>query len=152
LLQSTCCFFIFYESFFFFWFIFYFVFSKKLSNNVVWLFSISSIKVVFNFFTLLSKPLFFIFLSLRIYKISNSVILTFVFIFYFLFCSIKIIVFSLIHGFIGVLFNFPNVSLAAVAIACFKISHFWLVSVVSVSIVQILFYPIIVFLYFPFFL
>ena len=54
--------------------------SKKLSDKVVWLFIISSIKLVFNFSKVLSKPFYFIFLSLSIYKISKSVIFTFVFI------------------------------------------------------------------------
>jgi len=69
LLPSICYFFVFYKSFSFFWFnnsIFYFGLSKKLSNKDVWLFSISSIKLVFSFFTLLSKPFFFTFLSLSI--------------------------------------------------------------------------------------
>ena len=41
----------------------------------------------------------------------------------FLLCSIRVMVFSLIHGFLGCCFNFPNVSFAAVVIACFKFSH-----------------------------
>jgi hypothetical protein len=130
LLLSSFYFFIFYKSFSFFWFnnsIFYFGFSKKLFNKVVWLFSLSSSKLVFGFFNVLSKPIFYICLSLCIYKISKLVIFTFVLsCLCFLLCCIGVMVFSLIHGFLGCCFNFPNVSFAAVVIACFQFSPCWL--------------------------
>ena len=59
---------------------------------------------------MLSKPFFFIFLSSSIYKVFKLVIFTFVFIICFLLCSIRVMVFSLIHDFLGCCFNFPNVS------------------------------------------
>ena len=50
----------------------------KLSNKFVWFFSISSITLVFSFFTVLFRPVLFIFLSFSVSNIYNSVTLTFV--------------------------------------------------------------------------